>query len=124
MNKHEDRRGFFQELLRASYGDFGHFDIKQINWFSINPGETRGAHFHKIQKEMFVILEGAADITMQRPTGLPNTSHNFGSGNVMLVLPFEKHTFFSKNGCKILTLSDREFDANDPDTYVDFKTGD
>ncbi len=120
MKKHVDERGFFQELLREDLGDFKDFNVKQISWFSIEPGEERGGHYHKKQTEKFVVLEGSVTVRVEDATGKTFHHHNLSDGMLIEMTPYYKHTFMSEKGAKILVLTNRLFNAYDNDTYTKF----
>jgi len=50
---YRDDRGVFCEVLKT-------FDSGQFSFFTVNPGDTRGSHYHHTKTEKFVILKGVA----------------------------------------------------------------
>lgn len=117
--KHEDHRGFFQELLKSSDPD-GYMKPEQVSWFTINAGKTRGNHYHKTTIEKFILLEGECKITLTSVFN-PHNKLEFTleeSGESFFADTYMIHTFYSEQGCKILVLSNKEFDLKNPDTYV------
>ncbi len=120
MKKHVDERGFFQELLREDLGDFKDFDVKQISWFSIEPGKERGGHYHKKQIEKFIVLDGLVTVRIEDAGGRIFHHHLLSSGMLIEMTPYYKHTFMSEKGAKMLVLTNRLFDPDDTDTYTKF----
>ncbi len=127
--KHIDNRGYFQELARKSDMIF---EPKQVSVCTINPGVTRGGHFHKETWEQFIIIEGHATVTFEYPDGFTvHESISFDGTDMNIphvtvrnfanITPEVKHSIFSASGCKFLILSSKEFDPQYPDTYTDWK---
>ena len=117
--KHEDSRGFFQELVRAS--DSNH-RIEQVSWFKINPKYRRGGHYHEYTTETFVVLEGECRVTtypMNNKDDNVNEDHVLTSGESMVIKPFIWHSFYSLEGATLLVTASKEFDPKDTDTYTD-----
>ena len=48
-----DERGIFVEVLKTP-------DTGQFSYFSINPGNTRGGHYHHTKTEKFLVIKGKA----------------------------------------------------------------
>jgi dTDP-4-dehydrorhamnose 3,5-epimerase-like enzyme len=114
--KHEDKRGYFQELFRVS--ECGH-EVRQVSRFKINPGQTRGGHYHTSTYETFIVLDGECvvhvyDINQEFPF-----SQHLGEGECLTMQPFSHHTFYSKDGCVLLVASNKEFDPKSTDTFPD-----
>lgn len=114
--KHEDKRGYFQELFRVSECDH---EVKQISRFRINPGQTRGGHYHSKLTETFIVLEGECvihvyDINQELPF-----SQHLQEGEYLTMTPFSHHTFYSKDGCTLLIAANQEFNPKDMDTFPD-----
>ena len=53
LQKHEDPRGVFVEMLKTK-------DSGQFSFFSAHPGVTRGGHYHHSKNEKFLVLKGKA----------------------------------------------------------------
>ena len=108
MNWIEDKRGKLLELKDFPKVGGRMYIIK------INPGETRGNHYHKIQVETFLVLEGEADLCVDnqliRLTG--------DVVQVISVTPPQHHWIrATEKGCIVLIHSTREHNKADPDTY-------
>lgn len=50
---HRDDRGIFVEVLKTKHSG-------QFSFFTINPGVTRGQHYHHSKTEKFIVLKGMA----------------------------------------------------------------
>ena len=111
--KHTDARGFFQELYHFNTDDW---QPAQISWFSIEPGNTRGHHFHNKTQEMFIVLEGEVVYISGRVDSITDF-RTLMAGEMVKTEPYDHHAFYSSRGAKILALSSRHFNVNDPDTF-------
>ena len=59
FTKHEDDRGAFVEIMRAS-------SAGQSSYSTTNPGITRGNHFHTRKIERFAVISGKASIKLRK----------------------------------------------------------
>jgi dTDP-4-dehydrorhamnose 3,5-epimerase-like enzyme len=120
FEKHIDQRGYFQELYKQSMSAHT-FDIKQISVCSINPGETRGGHYHKKLNEGFIVIEGEMMVTLQHCNDPEDLEHwMLMEGQLMFMPQHYIHTVCSAipdQGCKFIVITDKEFDPDNPDTY-------
>jgi UDP-2-acetamido-2,6-beta-L-arabino-hexul-4-ose reductase len=119
--KHVDHRGFFQELLRRDNLGYSLDKVAQIGWFGVEPGLARGGHWHKTLTEIFVLLEGTVTATLETRDGIKSRflMSNSNFADVLIVPPQTKHMFEGgTQGAKMLVLSDRLFDAENPDTFI------
>lgn len=110
----EDKRGLFVELWKHSVDGIG---PQQISWLTINPGCFRGGHYHKNQYEYFILIEGECEVLINMST-TSSCLTKLKQFEIFTVPPEFQHTFFSKNGAKLIILSDKEFNEKEPDTYV------
>ena len=53
LEKHEDPRGIFVEMLKTK-------DSGQFSFFTAQPGITRGGHYHNSKNEKFLVIRGKA----------------------------------------------------------------
>lgn len=53
LEKHEDPRGIFVEMLKTK-------DSGQFSFFTAHPGITRGGHYHHSKNEKFLVVRGKA----------------------------------------------------------------
>lgn len=106
---HKDNRGFFQELLRVSE------PFSQVSWFSIEPGQHRGHHYHLKTHECFICIEGEA------LASLGDSDHyevvSLKQGDTFITRPPQPHGFYSQAGAKLISLSSQHFNPDEPDTY-------
>lgn len=112
LNPKIDNRGTLVEAFKLPSDG-------QIFYVYLNPGETRGNHYHKRKTESFVVVSGVAEIQ----------SKDRDSGNVMKVElssvspmsvtipPNSTHNISSEDGAVFLVWCDEQLDESDPDTY-------
>lgn len=124
LNKHEDHRGLFAELYKESHVALAQFKPKQVSYLTINKGCFRGSHFHKDNLEAFILLDGDCEISCiwsqeneQFDNLFSGQTKQLKLFEIYTVFPKVQHTLFSKNGAKILILSSKEFDPQNPDVY-------
>ena len=114
---HEDGRGWFGELIRASALPK---PIKQANLSRSRRGVIRGLHFHERgQDDLFVCLEGMVRVVvLDRETG-ETFSEDIGDGNtVAIYVPgVHAHGYEALTDCLFAYLVTEEYDAADPDEH-------
>ncbi|MDO8659938.1 MAG: WxcM-like domain-containing protein [Candidatus Parcubacteria bacterium] len=116
-----DPRGAFQEIYKCeNLND----KWKQISICSINPGQTRGSHFHKETLEKYIVIEGKMFVEtfhVERNNSYSKielSNENDFLDNEIDLMPMVHHTVYSEQGCKFLVLSSKVFDFNSTDTYT------
>jgi mannose-6-phosphate isomerase-like protein (cupin superfamily) len=116
--KHEDHRGYFQELVRVS--ESAH-EVKQISWLKINPQQRRGGHWHDHTIETFVVLDGVCRVTIYSMDSKDETNEDFTlqPGESIVIRPHVYHSFYSRDGATLLVAASQEFNPKDTDTYTD-----
>jgi len=107
----KDERGKLIEIFKMP--DFG-----QVYYLTVQPGFTRGNHYHERKKEKFCVIEGEAKITLENK----ETKEFLVSGNNPEVIDIpEKWIHSVKNigdkEVKMLAWISEVFNPNDPDTY-------
>ena len=114
---HEDGRGWFGELIRASALPK---PIKQANLSRSRQGVIRGLHFHQRgQDDLFVCLEGMVRVVvLDRETG-ETFSEDIGDDNtVAIYVPgVHAHGYEALTDCLFAYLVTEEYDAVDPDEH-------
>ena len=90
---------------------------------TLHPGAIRGNHFHKIRKEVIVILH-KDEWTLRWDLGIgsPVEQRRFtGGGAVLLTVePLVSHAIINSGGQDLyaVALTDAKFDPEQPDTYL------
>jgi len=89
--KKEDTRGTIIGLINEG-------NWKELNYFSTQPNQIRGNHFHKKTDELFIILKGKLKIQITRISingGLEGESEFFlvKKGDVFIIPKMVHHVF-------------------------------
>lgn len=110
----KDERGKLIEIFKMP-------DCGQVYYLTVEPGFTRGNHYHKRKKEKFCVIEGEAKITIRKDDDIKEFSVS-GSNPEVIDIP-EKWIHNIKNisnkEVKMLAWISEVFNPNDPDTYYE-----
>jgi dTDP-4-dehydrorhamnose 3,5-epimerase len=113
--RHEDDRGWFAELARASALPK---PIRQVNLSRSRAGVIRGLHFHERgQDDVFVCLAGTVRVVVLDRTSGEAWSEDIGDDNpVAVYVPgIHAHGYEALTDALFAYLVTEEFDAADPD---------
>jgi len=114
---HEDERGWFTELIRASALPK---PIKQANLSRSRKGVIRGLHFHERgQDDLFVCLAGMVRVVvLDRETGETFTEDIGDDNPVAVYVPgVHAHGYEALTDCLFAYLVTEEYDAANPDEH-------
>jgi dTDP-4-dehydrorhamnose 3,5-epimerase len=117
LMRHEDERGWFAELVRASALPK---PIKQANLSRSSRGVIRGLHYHERgQDDLFVCLSGMVRIVvLDRETGEVFTEDVGDDNPVAIYVPgFRAHGYEALSDCVFMYLVTEEYDPADPDEH-------
>lgn len=100
----EDGRGVFLGILNSGRWE-------EMNYIETRAGQVRGGHFHKETREIFFIIDGEIDIETWdvRGTG-PAKSRRVSKGAIVIVDPYEVHTFSCRTDCRWINVLSRRMD--------------
>lgn len=114
---HKNETGSFQELARSGDVKFG-----QLSILTINPGCTRGGHYHTKKEEWFCCIHGKCEMRLnnvkdgsERIVILDEANREF-----VVVKPYENHIVMNPSDseeCELLIIISAEYDPRDPDTF-------
>ena len=114
MLKNEDKRGEFLEFGKfKSYG--------QVSYFTINPKEERGHHYHHSKVEKFLVIVGKVKYFFKNLND--NKNYNFVASektpSVFESIPGWSHVIKNNSNKKavILVWSNEVFNKEKSDTY-------
>jgi len=115
FKKHVDLRGEFAELIKQN-------NNTQISFFTINPGQVRGGHYHLTKVEKFIPISGKGIIKMIDI----NTNKKFSiryddkSNFILDTIPGWIHSVknLGKKKSVILVWSNEIFNKKKPDTFI------
>jgi dTDP-4-dehydrorhamnose 3,5-epimerase len=115
LTRHDDERGWFAELARASALPR---PFRQANLSFSRQGVIRGLHFHERgQDDLFVCLQGMVRIVvLNRETGETFTEDVGDENPVAIYVPgIHAHGYEALTDCLFCYLVTEEYDAADPD---------
>ena len=109
-----DPRGNFSELIKPS-------DDSQISYFSINPGKSRGGHYHFSKVEKFIPIVGKGEIIFENivTNKIFKSKFNSKSSYIIETIPGWKHVIKNtgKNKSYFIVWTNEKLDIKNPDTY-------
>ena len=117
LAKHEDERGWFAELIRASALPK---PIKQANLSRSRQGVIRGLHYHERgQDDLFACIQGTARVVvLDRSSGEAYTEDIGDENPVALYIPGRHaHGFEALTDLLFLYHVTEEYDPDDPDEH-------
>jgi dTDP-4-dehydrorhamnose 3,5-epimerase len=117
LNRHEDERGWFAELIRASNLPK---PIGQANLSRSRKGVIRGLHYHERgQDDLFVCLEGMVRVVVLDRTGGDVFTLDIGDDNpVAVYVPgIHAHGYEALTDCLFMYLVTEEYDPANPDEH-------
>ena len=115
LTRHEDQRGWFAELIRASALPK---PIMQANLSRSKKGVIRGLHYHERgQDDLFVCVSGMVRIVvLDRETGEVFTEDVGDDNPVAIYVPGHRaHGYEALTDCVFMYLVTEEYDPADPD---------
>ena len=117
LTRHEDERGWFAELIRASALPK---PILQANLSRSHEGVIRGLHYHERgQDDLFVCLSGTVRIVvLDRETGELFTEDVGDDNPTAIYVPgVHAHGYEALTDCVFMYLVTEEYDPADPDEH-------
>jgi dTDP-4-dehydrorhamnose 3,5-epimerase len=115
LSRHEDERGWFTELARASSLPK---PIRQLNLARSRQGVIRGLHFHERgQDDLFLCLQGMVRVVVLDRTSGETFTEDIGDDNpVAIYVPGQHaHGYEALADCLFCYAVTEEYDAVDPD---------
>jgi dTDP-4-dehydrorhamnose 3,5-epimerase len=117
LTRHEDERGWFAELARASALPK---PIRQANLARSRQGVIRGLHYHERgQDDLFVCLQGMVRVVvLDRETGETFTEDIGDENPVAIYVPGQHaHGYEALTDCLFCYLVTEEYDPASPDEH-------
>jgi dTDP-4-dehydrorhamnose 3,5-epimerase len=117
LARHEDERGWFAELVRASALPK---PLKQANLSRSRQGVIRGLHYHERgQDDLFVCLAGMVRVVvLDRETGEVFTADIGDDNPVAVYVPGTcAHGYEALTDCLFMYLVTEEYDPANPDEH-------
>ncbi|TRW50189.1 SDR family oxidoreductase [Aliidiomarina halalkaliphila] len=115
LNKNEDSRGVFVEMLKTK-------DSGQFSFFTAHPGVTRGGHYHHVKTEKFLVIKGRARFRF-RNIDTDEVCDIFTTGDtpeVIETVPGWSHdiTNIGDEEMVVMLWANEIFDSENPDTFA------
>lgn len=106
-----DSRGSFSGLTNSGTWE-------EFNYLETNAGEVRGGHYHKESLELFYIIDGELDIQITDLNHVIVAEHSVKRGAIILIEPFEFHTFTCRTECRWINVLSKKIDGRAPDIFT------
>ncbi len=117
LQRHEDERGWFSELMRASALPK---PVRQSNLVSSRRGVVRGLHFHERgQDDLFACVQGMVRVVVLDRRSGETFTEDIGDDNpVAIYIPgVYAHGYEALTDCLFLYHVTEEYDPADPDEH-------
>lgn len=110
----KDERGKFEGLV-----NFGNW--REFNLVETEANVTRGNHYHKKTKEVFIILEGAVRVIAQNIVKNKLTGDIeekiLKRGDIILIDPYVNHIFYTLKKSKWINVLSQIIQKDNPDIH-------
>lgn len=109
-----DHRGTLVEAFTHSGG--------QVHYIIINPGETRGNHYHTRKIEEFILVSGTAIVTVKNRFNGDVFSYEASANDPVKITVVPHHTHkitAGSEGAVVISWNSEVFDPEDTDTYLE-----
>lgn len=106
---HADARGTFSAITRENWAE--------INYIRTLAGQVRGNHFHRHTRELFFIISGRIEVTIESYKTHERSVFELIKGDLLLVEPFEIHTFRTTTDAEWLNMLSEALDLENPDFH-------
>lgn len=112
--QHRDRRGSIEGII-----NFGEW--REMNLIYSAAGTVRGQHYHKLTDELFLILDGEIEVSVQDVEGSTlvgePTVSTMASGDAFMIRSMQYHIFTLKRDSRWINALSRAIDSNHPDIH-------
>src|ERR1035437_2350243 len=108
--RHFDERGSLIGLINEG-------TWKEINIITSKKDIVRGNHYHNYTLELFIILEGEIEVTVQSIECDSMEKHLVRSGDVFIIEPMINHIFSAKKDSKWINALSRKIEQANPDIH-------
>jgi dTDP-4-dehydrorhamnose 3,5-epimerase-like enzyme len=100
----EDGRGAFLGIVNSG-------NWEEVNYIETKAGQVRGGHYHKKALELFFIIDGEIDIEARDIGGGGAVDTlSVSKGAIVIIDPYEVHTFSCRTACKWINFLSRRMD--------------
>ena len=104
-----DERGAFLGVTKEGWAE--------INFIETAAGQIRGNHYHKETRELFFIISGEIEITIDNILSGEHSEMRVSKGDIFVIEPFEVHTFHTKTNAQWINMLSKPIDEENPDFH-------
>ena len=108
--KNMDERGGFLGITRDRWAE--------VNFIETGAGQVRGNHFHRETVELFFIVSGEIQITIQNVNSGKKEEFLATKGDIFIVDPMEIHTFHTLSDSQWINMLSHPLDLDNPDFHT------
>ncbi len=105
----QDERGAFLGITRERWAE--------VNFIETAAEQTRGNHYHKETRELFFIISGEIDITIDNLLSGKHSEMRVSKGDLFVIEPYEIHTFYTKTKAQWINMLSKPIDEENPDFH-------
>lgn len=95
----EDDRGRLVQLVHGGY--------EQINVLVSHKGVYRGGHYHKISQEIFFVISGSVELTLEDLDGTNRQTRLFRENDFFQIRSNKVHRMYFPEDCVMVGMYDR-----------------
>jgi mannose-6-phosphate isomerase-like protein (cupin superfamily) len=106
-----DERGTLFQLI--------HGNCNQVNYVESQPNSVRGGHYHKLNKEIFYVIEGVFTVTAELNGNRETMS--FKTGDMFSIDAYVIHSFEYKEFSRLIVMYDKGIEL--PNSQKDIYNG-
>ena len=88
---------------------------EEINFLETVASCTRGGHFHRDTRELFLILSGTVRVRIRPQGSLETKEMLVSAGSIFVIEPGEAHWFETLTPCAWINALSKRFDEAAPD---------
>jgi quercetin dioxygenase-like cupin family protein len=88
---------------------------EEINYVETAAGCTRGGHWHRDTRELFLLIAGTIRVRVRPVEGGPTEEHTLSSGSIFVIEPGEAHWIETVTSCAWINVLSKRIDQAAPD---------
>jgi mannose-6-phosphate isomerase-like protein (cupin superfamily) len=104
-----DERGGFWGITQEGWAE--------VNFIETKADQTRGNHYHKETRELFFIISGEIEVTVDNLQSGEHTELLVSKGDLFVIEPYELHIFRTKTDAQWLNMLSKPFAQENPDFH-------
>lgn len=104
-----DHRGCFWTALDQPWAE--------VNYVETLANKVRGNHYHQYTYELFFIISGEIEISIESLQSGERTTFLATKGEQILIEPYELHTFRTKTNAQWIAMLSQKIDPHNPDFH-------